>query len=101
MIGHGDTFVIRDPSGIRPSFYASNDEILVVASERSAIQTVFDFPIEDVNELGRGNALIIKKSGIFTENNIIKPLNKMSCSFERIYFSKGNDADIYKERKKI
>jgi amidophosphoribosyltransferase len=101
MIGHGDTFVIRDPSGIRPSFYASNDEILVVASERSAIQTVFDFPIEDVNELGRGNALIIKKSGIFTENNIIKPLNKMSCSFERIYFSKGNDADIYKERKKL
>ncbi|MDG1098299.1 MAG: amidophosphoribosyltransferase, partial [Bacteroidia bacterium] len=101
MIGHGDTFVIRDPSGIRPSFYASNDEILVVASERSAIQTVFDFPIEEVNELGRGNALIIKKSGIFTENNIIKPLNKMSCSFERIYFSKGNDADIYKERKKL
>ncbi len=101
MIGHGDTFVIRDPSGIRPSFYASNDEILVVASERSALQTVFDFPIEEVNELGRGNALIIKKSGIFTENNIIKPLNKMSCSFERIYFSKGNDADIYKERKKL
>ncbi len=101
MIGHGDTFVIRDPSGIRPSFYASNDEILVVASERSAIQTLFDFPIEEVNELGLGNALIIKKSGIFTENNIIKPLNKMSCSFERIYFSKGNDADIYKERKKL
>jgi len=101
VIGHGDNFVIRDPSGIRPSFYASNDEVVIVASERSAIQTVFDFPIEEVKELGPGNALIIKKSGIFSENNIIKPLEKKSCSLERIYFSKGNDSDIYKERKML
>ena len=99
MIGNGDTFIIRDPSGIRPSFYASNDEIVVVASERSAIQTVFDMPVEDVKELGPGNAFIIKKSGIFAENSIIPPRKKLSCSFERIYFSKGNDKDIYKERK--
>lgn len=102
MIGHGDAFVIRDASGIRPSFYWINDEVVVAASERSAIQTAFNLPVEAIKELGPGNALIIKRDGSVEEKNIVPPEKvKKSCSFERIYFSRGNDADIYKERKEL
>lgn len=98
MIGHGDAFVIRDPNGIRPAFYYKDDEVIVVASERPVIQTVFNVPFEKVEEIKPGHAVIIKKSGEFKEVKIIEPLEKRSCSFERIYFSRGNDAAIYKER---
>ncbi len=99
MIGHGDSFVIRDPHGIRPAYYFENDEVVAVASERPAIQTVFDVTYSQIQEIPRGNALIIKKSGITSLNEILKPKIKKSCSFERIYFSRGSDAEIYKERK--
>ena len=99
MIGHGDSFVIRDPHGIRPAYYFENDEVVAVASERPAIQTVFDVTYSEIQEIPRGNALIIKKSGITSLNEILKPKIKKSCSFERIYFSRGSDAEIYKERK--
>lgn len=101
LIGHGDAFVIRDPNGIRPSFYFANEEVVVVASERSAIQTAFNLQIEDIKELGPGNALLVRKNGEFEEVNIVPPGEKYSCSFERIYFSRGNDADIYKERREL
>ncbi len=101
LFGHGDAFVLRDPSGIRPVFYYSDDEIVVVTSERPVIQTAFNVPIEDVKELAPGRALIIKKDGKFSEKEIIEPLEKTSCSFERIYFSRGSDADIYQERQKL
>ncbi|MBI3232991.1 MAG: amidophosphoribosyltransferase [Bacteroidetes bacterium] len=101
MIGHGDAFVLRDPNGIRPVFYYQDDEIAVVTSERPAIQTAFNVPIESIKELTPGHALIIKKSGTIFETEISKPLERKSCSFERIYFSRGNDADIYKERKML
>jgi amidophosphoribosyltransferase len=98
MMGHGDAFVLRDPSGIRPAYMYKDDEVLVVASERPVIQTVFNVDIKDVKELNPGCAAIIKKDGTFSEQQIIEPLEKKACSFERIYFSRGNDADIYKER---
>ena len=99
MIGHGDSFVIRDPHGIRPAYYFENDEVVAVASERPAIQTVFDVLYPKIHEIPRGNALIIKKSGETSLKEILKPKTKKSCSFERIYFSRGSDAEIYKERK--
>ncbi len=101
LFGHGDAFVLRDPSGIRPVFYYSDDEIVVVTSERPVIQTAFNVPIDSVKELSPGHALIIKKDGKFSEEEIIEPLKKTSCSFERIYFSRGSDADIYQERQKL
>lgn len=99
IIGHGDAFVMRDPSGIRPAFYYHDDEIAVVTSERPAIQTAFNVELQDIREITPGCALIIKKDGSISETKILEPLEKKSCSFERIYFSRGNDADIYKERK--
>lgn len=101
MIGHGDAFVIRDPSGIRPAFYYHDDEIVVVASERPAIQTALDVHFSKVKELGRGKALIIKKGGKVSEKKYIEKLERTACSFERIYFSRGTDRDIYLERKKL
>jgi amidophosphoribosyltransferase len=99
MLGHGDAFVLRDPSGIRPAFYYSDDEVVVVASERPVIQTVFDVPKDAVKELDPGKALIVKRSGALSVERVRKALEKKSCSFERIYFSRGGDADIYQERK--
>lgn len=101
ILGHGDTFVIRDPNGIRPSFYFANDEVVVAASERSAIQTVFNTNIEDIRELGPGNALLIRKNGDWEETPIVEPQELKRCSFERIYFARGNDADIYRERREL
>lgn len=101
LFGHGDAFVLRDPSGIRPTFYYHDDEVVVVTSERPVIQTTFNVPLEKVKELTPGHALIIKKDGTFGEHEILTPLKKTSCSFERIYFSRGSDADIYRERQKL
>jgi amidophosphoribosyltransferase len=101
LIGHGDAFVVRDPNGIRPAFYFSNDEFAIAASERSPIQTAFNIKIEDVKEIKRGHALIIKKSGQVSEEVVRVPHKNRACSFERIYFSRGSDRDIYKERKKL
>jgi len=101
MFGHGDAFVMRDPSGIRPAFYFRNDEIVVVTSERPVIQTVMNVSIDTISELKPGHALIIKKDGRVSEKEFTKPLEKRSCSFERIYFSRGTDEDIYKERKSL
>jgi amidophosphoribosyltransferase len=101
LLGHGDAFVFRDPAGIRPAYFYEDDEIVVVASERPVIQTVFNVPFEKVQELQPGRALIIKKNGIITEEEIIIPTIKKACSFERIYFSRGSDAEIYQERKEL
>ncbi|MCE2613480.1 amidophosphoribosyltransferase [Flavobacteriaceae bacterium D16] len=101
MLGHGDAFVLRDPSGIRPAYYYQNDEVVVVASERPAIQTVFNTTYDEVSELPPGNALIIKKAGQVSVNEILPPLERKACSFERIYFSRGNDKEIYEERKAL
>jgi len=101
LVGHGDAFVLRDPSGIRPAFYYQDDEVVVVASERPVIQTAFNVPIESVKEIDPGHALIIKKDGDVSMKPVLEPLEKMSCSFERIYFSRGSDKDIYKERKQL
>ncbi|RRJ92403.1 amidophosphoribosyltransferase [Paenimyroides tangerinum] len=101
MIGHGDAFVLRDPAGIRPAFHYEDDEIVVVASERPVIQTAFNVPLESIKELNPGEAIIIKKSGSVSFEQILDPLEKRSCSFERIYFSRGNDASIYQERKAL
>ncbi|MCW9036591.1 amidophosphoribosyltransferase [Altibacter sp.] len=101
LLGHGDSFVLRDPAGIRPAYYYKDDEVIVVASERPAIQTVFNVPFESINEIEPGNALIIKKDGSFSTSEILAPLERKSCSFERIYFSRGSDAEIYQERKKL
>ena len=101
LLGHGDAFVFRDPAGIRPTYFYQDDEIVVVASERPVIQTVFNVPFEKVQELQPGHALIIKKNGTVTEEEIITPITKKACSFERIYFSRGSDAEIYQERKKL
>jgi amidophosphoribosyltransferase len=99
LIGHGDAFILRDPSGIRPAYYYQNDEFVVAASERPAIQTTFNVLYEDVKEIKPGCALIIKKNGNVTEEVIKEPAEKRACSFERIYFSRGTDTEIYKERK--
>ncbi len=101
LFGHGDAFVLRDPSGIRPAFWYEDDEVCVVASERPVIQTAFDLKKEQVQELTPGHALIVRKSGNVSEVMINQPLERASCSFERIYFSRGNDYDIYNERKKL
>ena len=101
LLGHGDAFVFRDPAGIRPTYFYQDDEIVVVASERPVIQTVFNVDFEKVQELQPGNALIIKKNGKVTEENILTPTIKKACSFERIYFSRGSDAEIYQERKNL
>lgn len=101
LIGNGDAFVLRDPNGIRPAFYYHDEEIAVVCSERPVIQTVFDVNIEKVKELSPGYALIIKKNGEIKETEIIPAAEKKACSFERIYFSRGNDAGIYKERQDL
>ncbi|NUM32721.1 MAG: amidophosphoribosyltransferase [Bacteroidetes bacterium] len=101
MIGHGDAFIIRDPAGIRPSFYCEDDEIIVAASERPAIQTTFNIKRITIKELQPGNALIIKRNGTLSEVNIMPPIEKKSCSFERIYFSRASDADVYSERKEL
>ncbi len=101
LLGHGDAFVFRDPAGIRPAYFYQDDEIAVVASERPVIQTVFNVPFEKVQELQPGHALIIKKNGGITEEEIITPTIKKACSFERIYFSRGSDAEIYQERKQL
>ena len=101
MIGHGDAFVMRDPSGIRPAFYFEDEEVVVVTSERPAIQTAFNVPLESIKEIQPGHALIIKKSGLVSEHQFIEPSERKACSFERIYFSRGNDAGIYKERKQL
>ena len=101
LVGHGDAFVLRDPNGIRPTYFYEDEEVVVVASERPVIQTVFNANISDVKELDRGHALIIKKNGVTSIKEVNKPREKKSCSFERIYFSRGSDADIYQERKNL
>lgn len=101
LTGHGDAFVLRDPNGIRPAYYYQNDEIVVVASEKPAIRTCFNLPYQKISEIGPGNALIIKKNGEVKEINIQEPGEKKSCSFERIYFSRGSDEDVYQERKRL
>jgi amidophosphoribosyltransferase len=98
MVGHGDAFALRDPNGIRPAYFYQDDELVVVASERPVIQTVFNVPFESVQEVKPGHALIIKKNGTVSHEEIMEPLEKKSCSFERIYFSRGNDKEIYSER---
>jgi amidophosphoribosyltransferase len=99
LLGHGDSFVLRDPSGIRPAYYYMDDEVIVVASERPVIQTVFNVNYDEVHELPPGSAIITKKSGETSINKILEPLERKACSFERIYFSRGSDAEIYQERK--
>ncbi|WP_412464728.1 amidophosphoribosyltransferase [Flavobacterium mekongense] len=101
LLGHGDSFVFRDPAGIRPAYFYEDEEIVVVASERPVIQTTFNVPFDKVHELQPGNALIIKKSGSVSQQEIITPSIKKACSFERIYFSRGSDAEIYQERKEL
>lgn len=101
IVGHGDSFVIRDPWGIRPAYYYQDNEVVVVASERPVIQTVMNVPEDTVHEVMPGGALIIKKSGEIHHEEIRVPQKRKSCSFERIYFSRGSDKDIYKERKKL
>jgi amidophosphoribosyltransferase len=101
LLGHGDSFVFRDPNGIRPAFYYKDEEIVVVASERPAIQTAFNLKLNQIKELNPGNAIVIKCSGKVKIKSVIKKDEKKSCSFERIYFSRGNDSDIYQERKNL
>ncbi|MBV1923892.1 MAG: amidophosphoribosyltransferase [Flavobacteriaceae bacterium] len=101
LLGHGDAFVFRDPAGIRPAYYYRDDEVVVVASERPVIQTVFNVPFDEVKELDPGHALLLRKDGYMTISKILEPLEKKSCSFERIYFSRGSDAEIYQERKEL
>ena len=101
LLGHGDAFVFRDPAGIRPAYFYQDDEIVVVASERPVIQTVFNVPFEKVQEIDPGSALIIKKNGTVSMTEILPPTVKKACSFERIYFSRGSDAEIYQERKNL
>lgn len=101
ILGHGDAFVMRDPVGIRPAFYYYNDEIVVAASERPAIQTAFNVPMEEIREIMPGHALIVKKNGKISETMFSEPKEKKACSFERIYFSRGSDASIYRERKQL
>jgi len=101
LLGHGDSFVLRDPAGIRPVYYYKDDEVVVVASERPVIQTVFNVEFDEVRELDPGKAIIIKKSGDVSFKTILEPLERKACSFERIYFSRGSDAEIYQERKEL
>jgi len=101
LIGHGDAFVLRDPAGIRPAYYYADEEVVVVASERPAIQTVFNVPFEEVIELDPGTAILVKKNGDISFKQILEPLERKACSFERIYFSRGSDKEIYQERKAL
>ena len=101
LIGHGDAFVLRDPSGIRPAYYYADEEVVVVASERPAIQTVFNVPFEQVKELDPGSAILVKKNGEMNIKQILERLERKACSFERIYFSRGSDKEIYQERKAL
>jgi len=101
LVGHGSSFVARDPSGIRPLFYYANDEVVVATSERPPIKTAFQCDFSEIKEVEPGHALIIDKDGSYSMEKFIEPRKKQSCSFERIYFSRGNDPDIYKERKKL
>ena len=101
MLGHGDAFIMRDPSGIRPAYYYQDDEVVVATSERPAIQTAFNIGHENINEITPGHALVIKKSGAVSEVKVREPLEKKACSFERIYFSRGTDIDICNERKEL
>jgi len=101
LLGHGDSFVMRDPNGIRPAFYFKNDEVVVVASERPAIQTAFNLNIEEIKELSPGKAIVVKSDGSVKIKSVIKAKENKQCSFERIYFSRGNDSDIYQERKNL
>jgi amidophosphoribosyltransferase len=101
LLGHGDAFVLRDPSAIRPAYFFKNDEVVVVASERPVIQTVFNTKYEDIHELEAGYSIIIKKSGKVSTRPILKQRERKACSFERIYFSRGSDKEIYLERKKL
>lgn len=101
MLGHGDSFVLRDPAGIRPAYYYKDDEVVVVASERPVIQTVFNVDFDKVKELDPGHAIITKKSGKVKIEKILEPTERKACSFERIYFSRGSDAEIYTERKAL
>ena len=101
MLGHGDAFLMRDPNGIRPAYYFQNDEFVVAASERPAIQTVFNVPFEEIKEVLPGHSIIIKKNGKTSMKEILPAGKLKACSFERIYFSRGNDAEIYNERKAL
>lgn len=101
LIGNGDSFVMRDPHGIRPAFYYKSGEVIVAASERPAIMTSFNVPQEEIHELKPGHAIIIKADGSFSEVQILAPKELKACSFERIYFSRGNDVDIYRERMQL
>jgi len=101
LVGFGSAFVARDPAGIRPAYYYANDEIVVVASEKPAIKTAFDCQYEDIKEIHPGSALIINRDGTYSEKSFIPKLPKKSCSFERIYFSRGTDPDIYMERRQL
>lgn len=101
MIGYGASFVARDPAGIRPAYYYYNDEIIVVASEKPAIKTAFGCDYSEIDEISPGHALIIGKDGNFEEKQFIQPIEHKACSFERIYFSRGTDPDIYHERRKL
>lgn len=101
LTGSGSAFVVRDPSGIRPAYYYADDEIVVVASEKPAIKTAFNVNYSQIKEIKPGNALIINKNGEYEQQEILKPLEKTSCSFERVYFSRGTDPEIYQERKQL
>ncbi|MFT4849141.1 MAG: amidophosphoribosyltransferase [Sediminicola sp.] len=101
LLGHGDAFVMRDPAGIRPAYFYQDDEVIVVASERPVIQTVFNVPFESINEIEPGTAILMKKDGTLTVSRILEATERKSCSFERIYFSRGSDAEIYQERKEL
>lgn len=101
LFGHGDAFVLRDPNGIRPAYFYRDDEVVVVASERTAILTAFNVPIDDIQSIKPGHALIIRKDGSVSMDEILEPQKPAHCSFERIYFSRGNDIAIYNERKKL
>tara|TARA_R110000868_G_scaffold110225_4_gene298888 strand:+ start:2171 stop:4069 length:1899 start_codon:yes stop_codon:yes gene_type:complete len=101
LLGHGDAFVLRDPAGIRPTYYYQDDEVVVIASERPAIQTVFNVPFETIKELDPGHAILIKKNGSTSIKQILEPTERKACSFERIYFSRGSDKEIYQERKEL
>jgi amidophosphoribosyltransferase len=101
LIGNGDAFVVRDPSGIRPCFWFQNDEVVAFASERAPLMTVFDLAVEDVKEVEPGHVVVIKRRGTVTSSPFTAPMPRSSCSFERIYFSRGNDVEIYRERQAL
>lgn len=101
ILGHGDAFVVRDPAGIRPAYYYKDEEVVVIASERPVIQTAFNLEFDQIHELEPGSGIIIKKNGDLSIEQIVEPLERKACSFERIYFSRGSDKEIYRERKKL